>query len=241
MFGPGMPKLPGIVFQPHRGRVLLPVRGPHRMPDDLQHLIERIQRDGVAKAESEAAEIVAAAKQKAAALLKAAETEAQARLKQADTDAAVFVERGRTALGQAARDVLLAVGGGLDALLDEVVNRAVGEALDPGTLRALLRKAVEAYAAKGLADGSLTVLLSPEDQQRLGDAVQAELRAAAGRGVSVRLDERLGGGFRLAVREGRLEYDFSRAALAEAVAALLKPELAAIVSRAAQRVNDRPA
>lgn len=211
------------------------------MPDDLQHLIERIQRDGVAKAESEAAEIVAAAKQKAAALLKAAETEAQARLKQADTDAAVFVERGRTALGQAARDVLLAVGGGLDALLDEVVNRAVGEALDPGTLRALLRKAVEAYAAKGLADGSLTVLLSPEDQQRLGDAVQAELRAAAGRGVSVRLDERLGGGFRLAVREGRLEYDFSRAALAEAVAALLKPELAAIVSRAAQRVNDRPA
>ena len=54
------------------------------MAEDLQYLMERIQKDAVDKAENEAAAIIAKAKEKAADIVKAAEAEASAKLEKAD-------------------------------------------------------------------------------------------------------------------------------------------------------------
>ena len=56
------------------------------MAEDLQYLMERIQKDAVDKAEAEAAAIIARAKDKAAEIVKAAEAEASAKLEKADKD-----------------------------------------------------------------------------------------------------------------------------------------------------------
>ena len=66
------------------------------MAEDLQYLMERIQKDAVDKAETEAAAIIARAKDKAAEIVKAAEAEASAKLEKADKDAEAFTERRRT-------------------------------------------------------------------------------------------------------------------------------------------------
>ena len=63
------------------------------MAEDLQYLMERIQKDAVDKAENEAAAIIAKAKEKAADIVKAAEAEASARLEKADKDAEAFSKR----------------------------------------------------------------------------------------------------------------------------------------------------
>ncbi|MCG2658938.1 MAG: ATPase [Kiritimatiellae bacterium] len=210
------------------------------MADELQSLIERIQREGVEKAEAEAAAIVTRAKTKAAEIVKTAEAQAQALLKQADIDAQVYTERSTITLTQAARDVLIAVGQGLESILEEVVRKQVGKALSPETLKAMLGQIAQAYAAHGMAENRLTVLLSLDDQQKLARMVEAGVRDALGQGVDLRADDRIVKGFRISIQDGRVVHDFTEAAIAEAIGALLKPHLAQIVHRAAQGVASGP-
>ena len=204
------------------------------MADELQSLIERIQREGVEKAEADAAAIVTRAKAKAAEIVKAAEAQAQALLKQADADALIYTERSTITLNQAARDVLIAVGQGLESIMDEVVRKQVGQALSPETLKAMLSRIAQAYAAHGMTENRLTVLLNPDDQQKLARLVEAGVRDALGQGVDLRADDRIVKGFRISIQNGHVVHDFTEAAIAEAIGALLKPHLAEIVHRAAQ-------
>jgi len=206
------------------------------MADELQSLIERIQREGVEKAEADAAAIVTRAKAKAAEIVKAAEAQAQALLKKADADARVYTERSTVTLRQAARDVLIAVGQGLESILDEVVRKQVGQALSPETLKAMLGRIAQAYASHGMAENRLTVLLSPDDQQKLAQLAEAGGRDALGHGVELRADDRIVKGFRISVQDGRVVHDFTQGTIAEAMGAMLKPHLAEIVHRAAQGV-----
>lgn len=204
------------------------------MTDELQSLIERIQREGVAKAASDADAIVARAKAQAEEIVKAAEARAQALLKQAESDARIYTERSTITLTQAARDVLLAVGQGLESILDEVIRRQVGQALSPETLKIMLGRIAQEYAARGMTENRLAVLLNSDDQQALARLVDAGVREALGQGVDLRADDRIIKGFRITSEGGRVVHDFSAAAIAEAIGALLKPRLAEIVSRAAQ-------
>jgi len=206
------------------------------MADELQSLIERIQHEGVEKAEADAAVIVTRAKAKAAEIVKAAEVQAQALLKQADTDAQVYTKRSTITLTQAARDVLIAVGQGLESILDEVVRKQVGQALSPETMKAMLGRIAQAYAARGMAENRLTILLSPDDQKNLERLVEAGVRDALGQGVDLRADDRIVKGFRISIQDGHVVHDFTEGTIAEAIGALLKPHLAEIVQRAAQGV-----
>ncbi|MBU0714006.1 MAG: ATPase [Verrucomicrobia bacterium] len=204
------------------------------MADELQSLIERIQREGIEKAEADAAAIVTRAKAKAAEIVKTAETQAQALLKQADADAQVYTKRSTITLTQAARDVLIAVGQGLESILDEVIRKQVGQALSPETLKAMLGRIAQAYAAHGMTENRLTVLLSPDDQKSLARLVEAGVRDALGQGVDLRADDRIVKGFRISIQDGHVVHDFTEGTIAEAIGALLKPHLAEIVHRAAQ-------
>ncbi|MFH1476313.1 MAG: ATPase [Verrucomicrobiota bacterium] len=206
------------------------------MAEELKSLIERIQREGVEKAEADAAAIVTRAKAKAAEIVKSAEAQAQALLKQADADARVYAERSTTTLTQAARDVLIAVGQGLESILDEVIRKQVGQALAPETLKTMLGRIAQAYVEHGMTENRLTALLSPEDQQNLIRLVEAGVRDALGQGMDLRADDRIVKGFRISIQDGRVVHDFTAAAIAEAIGALLKPHLAEIVHRAAQGV-----
>jgi len=206
------------------------------MADELQGLIERIQREGVEKADADAATIITRAKAKAAEIVKTAEAQAQALLKQAETDAQVYTARSTITLNQAARDVLIAVGQGLESILDEVVRKQVGQALAPDTLKAMLGRMAQAYAAQGMAENRLAVLLSPDDQQSLARLVEAGVRDALGQGVDLRADDRIAKGFRISIQDGRVVHDFTEETIAAAIGALLKPHLAEIVHRAAQGV-----
>ena len=80
------------------------------MAEDLQALMERIQKDAVEKAELAAADIISKAKDKAAEIVRAAEDEAKAKLENADKEAQAFTERSERTLEQSARDLLLSVG-----------------------------------------------------------------------------------------------------------------------------------
>ena len=191
------------------------------MAEELQQLLEKIQRDGVEKADAEAAAILAKAKADADAILKDAEAKAAARRDEAEADARAFEDRARKTISQAARDTVLDVKAALGRLLENLLAKDVAAALaNPDEVARLALAAVKALGADAVdvAAGA-----------QLADALKAQLAAAAAKGVQVVLDETTGAGFSLRLDGGRVEHDFSEAALAAALAKRLRPDLARLV------------
>ena len=94
------------------------------MAEELQNLLERIQKDGVQKAEEESEKILARAREKAATLLKDAEKNAAAATEKAEQDAEQFMARSKKTLEQAARDVILSVGDAVTSTMKGIAAHA---------------------------------------------------------------------------------------------------------------------
>lgn len=186
--------------------------------EDLQGLLEKINRDGVEKAEAAAKEIVSKAEAKAAAILKEAEAESARRLKAAEAEAESFVKRSEVTLKQAARDVVLEVRDSLSAKFDELLVKSVDRTLaDEATLVSLVEGAVRSLTGPG------EISVSP----KLVAALQAKLASAE---FTVLADEAVGGGFAVRVDKGRVEHAFTVEAIAGELSKRLRPELAKLLN-----------
>lgn len=204
------------------------------MVDELQNLLDRIQRDGVEQAEAEASRIVQQAKDKAREILGGAEREAAEKLAQAEKDSQVFVERGTKALEQAARDVIIGVQKDLERIFQESVKESVGEALTPENMAEMMVKLAEAYGQHDLKESRIDVLLSPRDQERFVKLFMGKYRQSLGQGIEIHPEAGIRKGFKVAFRDDKLYHDFTLDAVADALAGLLKTPLRDIVKRAAQ-------
>ena len=139
------------------------------MAEELQHLIERIRKEGVESGEKAADALVAEAKKKAAAIVAEAQKQAKELAEKADKDAAAFAERGKKTLEQAARDLLISIGGSVGDVVGGIVDAKVGAALTPELMAQMLLKLAEAYGKDGGAGGIVAML---------GEADAAAVKAA---------------------------------------------------------------
>ncbi|MDO5318630.1 MAG: ATPase [bacterium] len=191
------------------------------MAEELQQLLEKIQHDGVEKANAESAAILAKAKADAAAILKDAESKAAALRAQAETDAKAFEERAQKTISQAARDTVLEVKDAIGRMLEKLLAKDVAAALaDPSEAAKLALAAVNELGSNAdVAAG-----------EKLAAALKAQLAAEAKAGVKVVLDESVGTGFSIRLDGGRVEHDFSESAIVAALAKRLRPDLAKLVN-----------
>ena len=190
------------------------------MAEDLQALMQRIQKDAVDKAENEAAAIIARAKEKAAEIVKAAEAEAAAKLEKADKDAEAFTERSERTLEQSARDLLLSVGKNLEKMILDLLNLQVEKSLDESTVKDMLKTLAKNYSS------DIEVDFSEADAKKLTSFVTGEFAKELGKGVKF--------GFRIKLDGGKVTHEFTEAAMADALSALLRPQLSRVVNAAAQ-------
>ena len=190
------------------------------MAEELQQLLEKIQRDGVEKANAEAKAIVEKAKEEAKAIVEKAKEEAAAATAKAEADAKAFAERASTTIKQAARDTVLEVKDGVGKFFEGLLAQDVKAALADSAA------ALAADAVKALAAGSDAQVAANE---RLAEALRAQFAAKAVGGVTVVTDESVGTGFSVRLDGGRVEHDFSEKAITAALAKRLRPDLAKIV------------
>ena len=183
------------------------------MAEELQQLLEKIQRDGVDKANAEAKAILEKANADAKAILEKAEAEAKAIVEKAQADADAFAERAKTTVGNAARDTVIEVKNGVEKLFADLLAKDVRSALSASAVN------LAGEAIKALATGSTDVQVAANAQ--LADALRAQLAAVT--------DESVGAGFSVRLDGGRVEHDFSEKAIAAALAKRLRPDLAKIV------------
>ena len=190
------------------------------MAEELQQLLEKIQRDGVDKANAEAAAIIAKAKEEANALVKKAQEDAAAAEAKGKADAEAYAARARETISQAARDTVLKVKEDVTKLLTQLLAQNVSAALATEAVP------LAAAAVKELVTGSGAEVAA---SAKLVDALRAQLAAQAQNGVKVVADEMTGAGFTVKLDNGRVEHDFTDAAISEALAQRLRPDLAALL------------
>ena len=187
--------------------------------ENLDALLEKIRKDGVEAAQTEADAIVAKARKDAAEITAKAQTEAEATIARAQAEATLAAHGAEATIRQAARDVLLKLGQDIEALFVRTLGGVVDETLTPGPLvEKLVADAVAAYLGTGHIVLTAGADLVPALKARL--AKQGE--------VTVETDAQMGTGFRVRLHGGRVEHDFSGEAITEALAALLRPQLAAL-------------
>ena len=191
------------------------------MSEELQSLIEKINRDGVEKANTEAERIVAAAKEQAAMIVKMAKDEAAKAAKAAQEESELSAERAKETLRQAARDAIISVEGAVSRLLERLLATNVEAALaDPATAAAIAGDAVKSLVGTG------EIAAAP----KIAAALKAEL--ASKQNFTVVMDETLGTGFKIKLESGRVEHDFTGATVAAELAKRLRPDLAALMQGA---------
>lgn len=203
------------------------------MAEELQGLLDRIQKEGVERAESEAAQITADAKDKAKAIVAEAESQAKAILEQAEKESALFQQRSENAVSQAARDVILSVGEAVTATFQAIVARQVEAAMNADALPGLIQEAIRAYTD---AEGATTieVLLSEEQQEAVSAYFMKEFAEKMKDGLTIRGSRSVISGFTVTLTDSGVQHDFTGEALTSAIGQLLRPQLAKIVSGALQ-------
>lgn len=188
--------------------------------EDLQNLLEKINREGVEKAEAQAKRILDDAKAQADALLKQARDEAKKTADGAAQEAAREQERALASIRQGARDVVLSAQAQVVDLFEKALRRDVDKALaDEKTVLALVQDALRAVVG-GDAAVALPAKLVP--------ALKAQL--AGETSITLAADETVASGFSITFDQGRIEQAFTADVLAAEIARRLRPDLAKLVT-----------
>jgi len=198
------------------------------MAEELKHLIEQIQKEGVEKARNEADTIISQAKEKAAKIVAEAEKKAQEIVKNSEIQSAAFAERSVKTLEQAARDLLITVGQGCEKVVTATLAKEVSNALSGELLQKMV---LNVLAQSGNAD--ITLKVSEADAAAL-TAFCAEQTAKSGQQIELVSDAEILSGFRVGFKGKSVYLDYTGEAVSQALAAFLRPELAKTVSSIAR-------
>lgn len=210
------------------------------MDVQLQELIDRIKKDGVASAETSAQKIIADAEKKAASIISEAQEKADGIIKNARAETARMEKASEDAITQAGRNLIISFRDGITKELSAIVTEKTEKALDKDVLKKLVPETVKAWAANPDAS-DLAVLLSPKDLKALESDLKTALKAQISKGLVLKADSSVSSGFRIGSKDGSAFYDFSAEEVAGLFSAYLNPRTTELMKRAAGGVPSESA
>ncbi len=199
------------------------------MAEDLKHLLDAIQKEGIDKAERESKKIISDAERRAQTILHDAKRQSEEILAKAEQDASAFRDRGTRELEQAARDVAISLVRRIEDLLRGIVKESVSETLAPETLKEILVRISEIYFEKSMSDKPMDLYLNEEDASMLSDFFRGKLRAMMEKGLVIHTTDRIGKGFQVSLRNEDFYHDFTQEAITEELCRFLQPQIQKII------------
>jgi len=203
------------------------------MDVQLQELIDKIKKDGVAAAEKESAKTIAESEKKAEKIIADAQEKAAEIIKNAKIEAEKTEKASDEAIKQAARNMLLSFKDSLIKEFEGIILEDTSKAMSKDVLAKVIPETVKEWAKNTDASG-LSVLLSEADLKALEAGLKNELKAQISKGMEVKADKSLSSGFRIGVNNGAAFYDYSAESLAEMFSTYLNPKVAALMNDAAK-------
>lgn len=196
------------------------------MAEELQSLLEKINQDGIQKAEAEKARILAAANAEADAIRAAAAKHAAALKADAEKSAAALRDKTLAALEQARRDILLQLRGELLDRLKAAVGDGVAQALTPEFTAGLVKELCAAFSAA--PESEVSVRCAVRDVPALDAALKRALADSLTRNPTILGVRNFPAGLELSFDGGRSYFDFSSEALSGVLDAYLGETVAAL-------------
>ena len=203
------------------------------MAEQLEHLLETINKEVVANAQQQAKAIVDSAEEQAQQIVAAAEKRAAEMVGNAEREAQAFTDRSIKTLGHAGRDLLIKVKMGVERVLQSLVVDAVAHSLDSNVIKDMLIKMSEAYFSQAAAHRPVQVFVGERDHQELIRFFSGKYKQKLAEGLEIKLDPQIEKGFRVKIGEESAYHDFTSTAIAEELAKLLKPAMGDIILRSA--------
>ena len=186
--------------------------------EDLQGLLEKINRDGVEKAEAEAKRIIDDARTKADTLIKDALAQTAQSKADAEKASAAYAERAAETIRQAARDITIGIKDSITALLENLLAKDIDRALgDEKTAVSIVADAIKDLTGPG--------------EIRCGEKLATALKSQVSglKSFTLTLDDTLGTGFTVKLDGGRVEHDFTAETISAELAKRLRPDLAKLL------------
>lgn len=211
------------------------------MDVQLQELIDKIKKDGVASAETSAQQIVAEAEKKAKAIISEAEEKAEGIIKNAKSETARMEKASEDAITQAGRNLLISFRDGITNELTALVQEETEKAYDKDLLKKIIPETVKAWTANTDAK-DVSVLLPSKDLKALESNLKTALKAQISKGLEIKGDASLSSGFRIGSKDGSAFYDFSAEEVANLFSAYLNPKTTELMKNAASGIpSEKPA
>ena len=196
------------------------------MSEDLQSLLDKINADGIQKAEAESAKIIADAKAEAARIIADARAESSKITADAEAAAETFKARAVSGARQAARDIVLQLRADLAARVNEIVSGAASEVLTPEFMTQLIKMLADKFVAS--PDAEVTVRCAVKDLAALDAALKGALADSLKKAPVLIASPEISAGIQIDFSEDNCYFDFTEAAVTELMAAYAGEQLAAV-------------
>ena len=201
------------------------------MEIQLQELIEQIKKDGVEAAENQAEAILLSAKAEAEKIIADAQAQADKLMADAKAENEKTVKSGEDAIRQAGRNLLISFRESVTRELGAIVGGNVNAVYSSDAFAKLVVNAVESWTGKPEAE-DIAVILNSADLEKLEGALLAELKEKMLGGVTLKANDSFDGGFRIAVNNGAVYYDYSAEAVTDMLSNYLSPKVTALLKEA---------
>lgn len=195
------------------------------MSIQLQGLIDRINQEGVQKADELKTNMLNEAKAEADTLIQAAKTQAAEMIKTAQKQSNELQARAEAAVNQAARDILLALRAELLARLSEITKQAVGEAMTGEVMAKIILQ------LSTNMQGDVDVVLPETAQKTIASALLASLKGQLKKEPNLQFRSDFATGFKIGFNDSDLYLDFSEEALVPLLCSYVGPKIAAILEK----------
>lgn len=200
------------------------------MVENLNSLIEKINREGVEAAEGKARDIEAEAKRQAEEILEKAKKDAGRIIAEAKGEIARTEKSAEESVRQAGRNLIISLRKEIASILDSLITLRVREELNPAAMARIITSLIKNY--KGPHEGNIIVSLSKEDLLKLEETFLSKLKSEAKKGITLKQSDEIRGGFVISYDSGKSHFDFTDKALAEYISSYLRPKLGELIKSA---------
>lgn len=201
------------------------------MEIQLQELINQIRKEGVEASEAEAKEIIEKAKADAEKIVRDAESRAEKIISDAKASNERAVLSGEAALRQAGRNLLISFRESIARELNAVTGECVSAVYSSDALKDIIVKAVQCRVSDPDSD-DIAVIMNSDDLKKLEEGLLSALREKLLTGVTLKANDNFDGGFRIAVNNGDIYYDYSKEEVTDMLSCYLSPKITKLLKEA---------
>lgn len=201
------------------------------MEVQLQELIGQIKKQGVDAAEIEAEAILNSAKEQAEKIVSEAQQKAEHILLDAKNETEKMTKASEDAIRQAGRNLLISFRESVTKELNVIIGESVSETYSAENLEKLIVNAVEGMTNHSDAK-DISVILSEKDLKEIEDSLLSNLKERISGGVTLKPNDNFDGGFRIAVNDEGVYYDYSAEAVTDMLSNYLGPRVARLLKEA---------